>query len=180
MRTFLAIALLICAVPTVSAQENPFTTHGKGIYRGVKLIVINAAEKMPEEKYGFKPVDSVRTFGQIVGHIADASYLMCSAAMSEKNAPLKIEQNKTTKAELVAALKDAFAQCDKAYDGLTDAKAAELVKFHGGDNPRLGVLHVTNVHAIEHYGNLIVYLRMNGIVPPTSEPEFMKQLMPAK
>ncbi len=156
---------------------NPLSTHNKMIYGGVKAILLRSAEKMPEENYGFKPTDVVRSFGQIVGHVADAQYIFCSVVRGEKNPALKIEQTKTSKADLVAALKDAFAYCDKAYDGMTDASAAQMVNLHGGDTPKLGALATNNVHTIEHYGNLITYLRMKNIVPPTSEPEFMQQMM---
>ena len=70
---------------------------------------------------------------------------------------------------LFAALKDAFAYCDKAYDGLTDASAAQIVKFFAGEAPRLSVLSVNNAHSAEHYGNIVTYLRLKNIVPPSSE-----------
>jgi uncharacterized damage-inducible protein DinB len=130
---------------------------------------------MPEENYSFKPTDAVRNFGQIIGHVADAQYMFCSIALGDKNPAPKIEQTKTSKADLIAALKDAFAYCDKAYDGMTDASATQMVPLFGGDTPKLGVLTVNNVHTIEHYGNLVTYLRMKNIVPPTSEPGFMAQ-----
>ena len=82
----------------------------------------------------------------------------------ENPAP-KIEQTKTSKADLIAALKDAFAYCDKAYDGMTDAYATQLVKLFGGDTPKLGVLTVNNLHSVKHYGNLVTYMRLKNIVP---------------
>jgi uncharacterized damage-inducible protein DinB len=95
--------------------------------------------------------------------------------LGEKNPGLKIEQTKTTKAELVAALKDAFAYCDKAYDGMTDAAAPQTVKLFGGDTPKLGVLTFNLAHSVEHYGNLVIYLRLKNIVPPSSEPASQPQ-----
>ncbi|MCM3877454.1 MAG: DinB family protein [Thermoanaerobaculia bacterium] len=156
--------------------DNPLSAHNKMIYGGVKAILLRSAEKMPEENYGFKPTDTVRSFGQVVGHVADAQYIFCSIVRGETNPALKIEQTKTSKADLVAALKDAFAYCDKAYDSMTDASAVQMVNLHGGDTPKMGALATNNVHTIEHYGNLITYLRMKNIVPPTSEPEFMQQM----
>ena len=86
-----------------------------------------AAEKMPEEEYGFKPDPAVRSFGQVLGHVADADYLFCSIALGENNPSPGVEKTKTTKAELTSALHDAFAYCGRAYDALTDAiSAAEL------------------------------------------------------
>jgi uncharacterized damage-inducible protein DinB len=143
----------------------------------VKTILLRSAETMPEENYSFKPTDAVRSFGQIVGHVADSQYTFCSVVLGEKRPALKIEPTKTSKADLIAALKDAFAYCDKAYDGMTDAAAAEMVKLMGGDSPRLGALTTNSLHTIEHYGNLVTYLRMKNIVPPTSEPAFMQEMM---
>jgi uncharacterized damage-inducible protein DinB len=135
----------------------------------VKNNLVKAAEKMPEENYAFKPAPEVRSFGQIVGHVADAQYLFCSAALGEKNPAPGIEKSKTTKADLVQALNEAFAYCDKAYNGMTDAHAAEMVKFFGRDQAKLTVLAFNNAHNDEHYGNIVTYMRMKGLVPPSSE-----------
>jgi uncharacterized damage-inducible protein DinB len=154
----------------MKSQDNPLSTFNKYAYARVKDILLRSAEKMPEENYSFKPVDTVRSYGQIVGHVADAQYMFCSIALGDKNPGLKIEQTKTSKADLIAALKEAFAYCDKAYDGMTDASAAQMVKLFGNDAPRLGALTVNNMHDLEHYGNLVTYMRLKGIVPPSSEP----------
>ncbi len=153
-----------------AAQPNPFSTFSKFAYGRVKTILVRSAEKMPEENYNFKPTDAVRSYGQIVGHVADAQYMFCSVALGEKNPGLKIEQTKTTKADLVAALKDAVAYCDKAYDSMTDASGSQMVKLFDMDMPKLGALNINNMHDMEHYGNLVTYMRLKNIVPPTSEP----------
>jgi hypothetical protein len=98
--------------------------------------------------------------------------MFCSIELSEKNPDLKIEQTKTSKADLIAALKGAFAYCDKAYDAMTDAAAPQMVSLFGRDMPKLSVLNVNTMHSMEHYGNLVTYLRLKNIVPPTSEPGF--------
>ena len=151
------------------ANPNPYSTFTKFAYTRVKGILVASAEKMPEENYSFKPTEAVRSYGQIIGHLADAQYAFCSNAVGEKNPGLKIEQTKTTKADLVAALKEAIAYCDKAYEGMTDAAGAETVKLFGTDMPKLGVLTINNMHDMEHYGNLVTYMRLKNIVPPTSE-----------
>ncbi len=188
MRTFLR-TLLICLLATAAAlaQENPpkaavvpapdspLSAWNKVAYGRVKDILLRSAEKVPEENYNFKPTDAVRSFGQIVGHVADAQYLFCSIELGEKNPAPKIEQSKTSKADLVAALKDAFAYCDKAYDTMTDASATQMVKLFGNDAPKLDVLTVNNMHNMEHYGNLVTYMRLKNIVPPTSEPTVQPQ-----
>jgi uncharacterized damage-inducible protein DinB len=175
--------LLICLLATAavaSAQDNPLSAFNKRAYGQVKVWLLGSAEKMPEENYNFKPTDAVRSFGQVVGHVADAQYLFCSVVLGEKNPALKIEQTKTTKADLIAALKDAFAYCDKAYDGMTDASAVQLVKFFGGDTPKLSVLTVNLAHSAEHYGNIVTYMRLKNIVPPSSEPAPQSQPQPKK
>src|SRR5579859_4158597 len=151
------------------ASQGPFTTYNKIFFARMKGILVASAEKMPEENYNFKPTEAVRSYGQIVGHLADAQYNFCSMALGETNPGFKIEQTKTTKADLVAALKDATAYCDKAYDGMTDGSGAQMVKLFGTDMPKLGVLSVNNMHDMEHYGNLVTYMRLKNMVPPTSE-----------
>ena len=152
-----------------TAAENPLSIWNKYAYARVKGILARSAEKMPEENYNFKPVDTVRSYGQIIGHVADAQYLFCSLALGEKNPGLDIEHTKTSKADLVAALNTAFAYCDKAYDGMTDASAVQPIKLFGNDAPRIAALNVNNMHNMEHYGNLVTYMRIKGIVPPSSE-----------
>ncbi len=161
---------------TSAAQANPLSAHTRMMYGGIKAILLRSAEQVPEESYSFKPTESVRSFGQILGHVADSQYYFCSVALGEKNPSPKVEKTKTTKADLIAALKDAFAYCDKAYDGVTDATASQTVQLMGNPAPKLGALNVNNTHTVEHYGNLITYMRMKNIVPPTSDPEFMKQM----
>ena len=151
------------------ASQGPFSTYNKIFYARMKSILVSSAEKMPEENYNFKPTDSVRSYGQIVGHLADAQYNFCAMALGETNPGLKIEETKTTKADLVAALKGAFTYCDKAYDGMTDASGAQMVKLFGMDMPKFGVLNINNAHDMEHYGNLVTYMRIKNIVPPSSE-----------
>jgi uncharacterized damage-inducible protein DinB len=176
MQKFLPTLLLcLLALPAFSQEkpssDNPFSTINQRGYERTKGILLRSAEKMPEENYGFKPVDSVRTYGQIIGHLADAQYLFCSTASGEKNPDPKIEKTKTSKADLVAALKDGFAYCDKVYDSMTDAASTQMVKFFGNDVPKFAVLSINMGHNMEHYGNLVTYMRIKGIVPPTSEQQ---------
>jgi hypothetical protein len=87
----------------------------------------------------------------------------------EKNPGLKIEQTKTSKADLIASLKDAFVYCDKAYDSMTDASGIQMAKLGRSDTPKLSVLTVNIAHSALHYGNLVTYMRLKNIVPPSSE-----------
>ncbi|HEV8608474.1 MAG TPA: DinB family protein [Thermoanaerobaculia bacterium] len=169
-----AIGLAQDRPPTapVAPSKDPYTAYNKMVYQGVKAIVLRSAEKMPEENYSFKPTEVVRSFGQIVGHLADAQYTFCSKVLGEKRPEIKVEETKTSKADLMASLKDAFAYCDRAYTNMTDASGADTIKFMGRDTPKLGALTTNSLHTVEHYGNLVSYMRMKGIVPPSSDPEF--------
>ena len=167
MRTLL-ICLLAPALAAV-AQDDPLSGFERRAYGQLKTWLLSSAEKMPQENYGYKPTDAVRGFGQLLGHVADSQYMFCSSVLGEKNPAPKIEQTRTSKADLISALKDAFAYCDKAYDGVTDASAAQMVKLFGSDTPKLSVLTVNNMHTAEHYGNLVTYMRLKNIVPPSSE-----------
>jgi uncharacterized damage-inducible protein DinB len=158
------------APPAASAPPaNPITTSEHGLYSYLSNAVIGAAGKMSEENYSFKPTPEVRSFGQLVGHVADANYMFCSQASGEANPSKGIEKTKTSKADLVAALKDAVAYCNKAFDSMTDAKGSEMTQLFSFHLAKLTLLSLNTAHTDEHYGNMVTYLRMKGIVPPTSE-----------
>src|SRR5260370_27948164 len=115
MKAILAVTV-VCAL---HAQEaNPLSADAKRAYLAVENDILKAAEKMPEESYSFKPAPRVRTFGQILGHVAEEHYLYCGAAKGEQKAA-DVEKTKTSKVDLLAALHESFAYCDAAYDGLT-------------------------------------------------------------
>lgn len=173
------LACLLTPAANLCAQENPLSTQNKRVYKVMQGMLLRSAEKMPEEHYGFRPAPEVRSFGQLVAHVADAQYAFCSSALETPRSSPKNEETKKTKAEIIAALKEAFLYCDKAYDGMTDEKADDIVKMFGG-TPRLGVLSVNNIHNGLHYGNMVTYLRMKNVVPPSSEPDFMKEAAAAK
>lgn len=150
---------------------NPITTSEKGLYSFISGTVVRAAEKMPEENYSFKPTPEVRSFGQLVGHVADANYMFCAQAQGLPNPAKNIEKTKTSKADLVAALKDAVAYCNQTYDGMNDTNGSEIVKFFSFHLAKLTLLSLNTAHTDEHYGNMVTYLRLKGIVPPTSESQ---------
>jgi uncharacterized damage-inducible protein DinB len=174
--TVVALAQENPQAPEVAPQDNTLSAHTRFMYRGLKAVLLRSAEQVPEADYSFRPTEAVRTFGQIVGHVADSQYYFCSIVLGETSPSPHIEKTKTSKADLVAGLKEAFAYCDKAYDGMTDASATQTVKLMGGEVPKIGVLNTNAVHTAEHYGNLVTYMRMKNIVPPTSDPAFMEQL----
>jgi len=166
----LTILILFAVTPILAQDADPLSAGQKMLHSMVKDYIVRAAEKMPEADYSFKPTPEVKSFGQILGHIADTQYLFAAPVLGEQAPSKEVEKTKTTKADIVQALKDAFAYSDKAYDGLKDAQAGELVKFFGGDRAKLTLLSFNTAHNNEHYGNLVTYLRIKGIVPPSSEP----------
>jgi uncharacterized damage-inducible protein DinB len=152
-----------------ATPANPLTAASKMLYGMTKNNLLKSAEEMPEENYSFKPVSTVRSFGELVGHVADAQYEFCAPVVGDGTKSPGVEKSKTSKADLIAALKDGFAYCDKAYDGMTDAHAADIIKFFGRSSPKLSLLGFNNAHNMEHYGNMITYLRIKGLVPPSSQ-----------
>jgi hypothetical protein len=165
----LMIAAAIAGSSVLSAQTaNPLSTEVKQAYTGIKNNLSKMAEKMPEESYAFKATPEVRTFGQLVGHVADSQLRNCTAAKGEMKTGTA--SSKTSKADLVAALKESFAECDGAYDSLTDATAADMIKTARGQRTKLGALVGNTTHSNEEYGYMAVYMRLKGIVPPSSEP----------
>ena len=167
-RFYYVVFLAIAVAARTQAQDNPLSAEAKSDYQIVRNFVIRAAEKMPEESYAFKPTPEVRSFGQLIGHIADDQYEYCSPIKGEHQSA-NFEETPPPKAQMVAMLKTAFAYCDGVYDTLTDASATDKVKFRGRDIPRLLVLTHHAGHAWEHYGNIVVYMRLKGLVPPSSE-----------
>lgn len=164
-----AIPLLALPLCAQSNGSNPLTTASKQTYMIVNTWVLKAAQEMPEKDYSFRPTPKVRTFGQLVAHEADGQYEFCSVVVGSRTRGPQVEKNVHGKANLITALKQAFEYCDKAYDGMTDAHAADMVRFFGHPMPKLAVLDFNTAHTDEHYGNMVTYLRIKGLVPPSSQ-----------
>lgn len=140
------------------------------VWKSVSNYLVRAAEQMPEADYAFRPTADVRSFGQLIGHVAGAQYMMCAVALGEKDRPENdIEKTKTTKAELVEALKASSEYCARAY-AQSDADASAMTKIYGQDHTKLWVLVSNATHDNEHYGNIVTYMRIKGMVPPSSQP----------
>ncbi len=168
MRTLIAVLVLSVAALAQAQDMKTVTGSTAGLYQMAIGNVIKAAEAMPEADFSFKPVPTVRNFGEIAGHVADPQDTFCSAAKGEQRAAPGAEKMKT-KAEIVAALKGAKSYCDTAYAMLTLANAGDAMKLFGGERARIGVLEFNTVHTYEHYGNLVTYMRIKGHVPPSSQ-----------
>lgn len=150
--------------------ENPLMKTSKAMFGISKADVLGSVAIIPEDLWSYQPTKDVRTVGQLFAHIADGQYEFCGVGSEGKPVSKDIEKTAKTKTEIVAALKDAFAYCDAAYDKLTDAQAAEFVTFFGMKITRLGAMDFNFAHNMEHYGNLVTYMRLKGIVPPSSAP----------
>jgi len=186
--TFLVVAGVALAQSTPPAQAKPSqppttTTILDRSLSYPESEVVPAAEAMPEDKYEFAPAASmgdfkgVRTFGQQVRHVAAANYMICAAIQSEKP-PLELggengPANIKTKADSVKFLKDSYAYCHKAYQSINDSNATGQVQSPFGTNKvsRLGLAVMNVGHDFDHYGQMVEYLRMNGVIPPASRAQ---------
>lgn len=172
-RPLVIVTMALAYIP-LWAQSNPYSSSLRTDYQGIRDYFIRAAEDMPEAGYAFKPSPGVRTFGQQIAHVADDQYNLCAPARGEtrKAAYTAIESSLSRKEDLVPALKQAFAYCDAAYDELTDASGTEATS--NTKRTRFGMLNWNLWHTWEHYGNVVVYFRMKGLVPPTSQRTSVK------
>ena len=167
MKTATIFIATLVGATTMSAQ-NPLSTELKQQWTATKDQLAKSADRMADADYGFKPTPTnTRTFAQIIGHIADVHLAICSAAKGEQKRG-DAEMTKTTKADLVAALKASFDYCDSAYDSLTDASATEQIRMFGGMRSRLNALYFNIIHDNEMYGQVVAYYRAKGMVPPTT------------
>ena len=173
------LAAAIVALGTIASgaahaqtAANPLSAGAKRPYEIIKGNITKAAAKVSEADYAFKPTPEVRSFGQLVAHIADANYGFCAVVLGEKppagGFERPIEKTKTTKADIEKALADSFAYCDKAHAGMTDTGGVAMVKFFLGEMPKLSVLEFNTHHDWEHYGNIVTYMRLKNLVPPSS------------
>jgi uncharacterized damage-inducible protein DinB len=184
--TFMKSTIFVCCLTTAmlapgtaqgqtASPANPLSAGAKRTYDIIKGYLIRAAEKMPEEHYAFKPTPDVRSFGEVVGHVADANFGFCSVVVGEAppmggfDEKTSIAKSKTTKADLQKALADSFAYCDKAHAAMTDAGGSAMVKLFNNEMAKLSVLEFNTHHDFEHYGNIVTYMRLKGLVPPSSE-----------
>jgi uncharacterized damage-inducible protein DinB len=169
---WIVLGVSMMSGPVVAQTGGSASAHVavlKAQAESVRSLVLRTAEKVPEELYSFKPTPDIRSLGGVLGHIADGNNLLCSMANGEKPVFNQANEKKTTRAELVAALKASFAACDRVFDGTTDANSSTPVDLFGQKQTRLGVLAFNNSHTWEHYGNLVTYMRLKNIVPPSSE-----------
>ena len=162
------IAAALLALPASAFAQDPYTKAAKAQFDMIKTNLSKTAAKVPEDLYSFKPTPEVRSFAELIGHVADANFMICGAANGEKP-PQGGFEKKTAKAELSKALDDSIAYCDKVIAGLDDTKGAATAQFFLGPTPKLAIIYFNVEHCNEHYGNLVTYMRLKKIVPPSSE-----------
>lgn len=174
----LAVAMAWVGLASVAAVQsrpplaNPLVDSIKATHEMVRSYITKSAEQFPDRDYGFRPsgiIADVRTFGQIIGHIASYNYLYCAAASGMKG-PDADPATLTSKASLQKALGASYAFCEKAFATVTDRNGSQPVTgLSIGDQTKLGTLAFNNAHQFEHYGNLVTYFRAKGMVPPSSQ-----------
>lgn len=174
MRHAVIAAALLAVTASAQAQQkssgaNPATDGQTQLYNMVKGYILKAADQVPEDKYAYQPTKDVRTFGQLLGHIADAQATVCPSIKGEDKPYATVAEKLKTKAEIISALKATFATCDAVYSGVTDAGLAKSAKPFGMDMNVSGALTLNTSHNWEHYGNIVTYMRMLGMVPPSSQ-----------
>ena len=149
--------------PKPPTPPNPLTKTISIFRSNMQDKIMKAADAMPESKYNYRPTKDVRSFGEIVTHIADISYFLCSNAKGEANPATPTA--KSSKTEIIAYLKGSFDYCDGVYSGFTDAHLNDPADFWGAKTNKMFVLTQVGNHDALHYGNLVTYLRLNGLVP---------------
>ena len=179
-RAVLTIAL-VCFASTAAAQTSDggfgaalstsMAASVNNMHATIRRNLAEAADSMPPADYAFKPTPDVRSFAELVGHVANANFFFCSQARGEAPPSTVNHEQTKDKAGLVNALRESLAYCDDAYKGTTDANFNQSVKLAGrggGESTRGLVLMFNTAHNNEHYGNVVVYLRLKGIVPPST------------
>jgi len=169
MKLLIAVLSFTAVLSAQDTPANPLITVSKNIYGIAKNDITRSLDKVPESLWSYKPTPDVRSFGELFAHIADGQYEFCGVAAEGHSVSKDVEKEKKTRADVSAALKEAFAYCDAAYAKMTDANAAEMVPFFGMKVTKLGIMDFNTAHTMEHYGNLVTYMRLKGIVPPSSE-----------
>ena len=180
MRKILGLCVIyvgLCSYGIGQSKANPLSDGTRFTYGITKMYLTRSADKMPEQNYAFRPTPDVRSFAEFIGHIADSNFRICAVIAGRDPIDSGNERSKTAKADLTKALADSFAYCDPIYNGITDESGIATVQFQAGVEglrndvklPKLTALQFLSQANFEHYGNLVTYMRLKGIVPPSSE-----------
>jgi len=180
-RLALALCLLCVSIPASSqttdggfaeALSPSMAAVVQSMHATIRRNLAEAADSMPTAEYSFKPTPQVRSFAQLVGHVTNGNFFFCAQAKGEPSPVTADHEALTDKAALVKALKDSLAYCDSVYGATTDANFAQSVVVAGSKSrtptTRGAVLVFNTTHNNEHYGNVVVYMRLKGHVPPST------------
>ena len=179
---FLALTQAIAATAAAQTTDGGFdkalstslASTAKAMHATIRRDLAEAAEAMPAEDYAFKPTPQVRSFAELVGHVANANFFFCSQASGTKSPAANNYERVADKAALVKALTESLAFCDRAYESTTDANFTQpatmpaLGPMQATPTLRGAILMFNTTHNNEHYGNIVVYLRLKGQVPPST------------
>lgn len=173
MKTLKTNVILLCTIFFInfswaqekkSSEEQVSSIDVAAAY--FEQIIVIAATKIPEAYYSFRPTPKVRSLGELIAHIAESNFEMVAIAKGESASSPKIP---LTKSEIIKALKKSFKSLSEARKNMTKAQKETLVQFLGMKQPAGGVLDSSVLHSLQHYGNLVVYMRLKDIVPPSWE-----------
>lgn len=163
----LGLAVTLAGGFGIYGQDNPFSAETKQQYETIKADLAGAADRMPAADYSFRPVAEVRSYAEIMMHIADVQFILCGLAKGEqKQGRPPADSSKTT---VTAYLKSSFAYCNEVYNSITDLAGAVKVKFLSRELTKLGLLNYNIAHDNEMYGTAAAYLRMKRLVPPSTD-----------
>jgi DinB superfamily len=178
-RLLVAVLLVTCAslgfaqmaaTPEAKSQPTVSSVLDRSL-SGVEKEFVDLADAMPEAKYDFFPTSGnfkgVRNFGEQVKHVAGTNYFFAATILGEKP-PTENGASLKTKAEIMKYLRDSFAYAHKAVASINEKNMVEEIKFGRGTGTRLGISTMMVGHTFDHYGQLVEYVRMNGIIPPAS------------
>lgn len=168
-RTLVVAALALSLSPLRAKAQDATLAAVKDHWKAMAGNIAAAADEVSEADYAFKPTASVRSFGELIGHVAGTHNLICAAVLGDTvPAEDAIEKTAKTKAALVAAFKASVTYCDKAY-AIAPARFADRIDMFGSKSTKIGALMLNAVHDGEHYGNVVTYMRLKGLVPPSSK-----------
>jgi hypothetical protein len=167
-KSFFSLALVPLLVSTAAAQGSAHTSQARALWKGTIANINTAAEELSEALYAYRPTPDVRSFGELIAHVAGSQKMFCAMALGDKvPGEADVEKTAKTKAAIVAALKESNTYCERAY-GQSDDAVKPMVDIFGQQQPRFYALIMNATHDGEHYGNIVTYMRLNKLVPPSS------------
>ncbi len=178
-RTPMKVLLIVAAVAAAALMAKPCNAQVAdsslitSVHMGAAYMqgmITGSAARMDEGDYAFRPAPEVRSFAELIRHVADSNYDFCALMTGEKRPAIRVAETAKTKSEIQAALAESFKYCEPALAAINGPRGREIVKFQSRMMPASSVMNFRNYHGLLHYGNTIVYLRLKGKIPPSTEP----------